>query len=322
MTCASQRPLVNDGTRRTQLPQSSATMAKDFARPIIVIIGLLLFVAVGGIGFLVDQLLRSPGLKRKVNELKAQVNSLEKQVGLLEHAIDDLEYQNDRFSDLNAKLNGTVAELSQANRDFAQLVSQLDKSNAQLKKHNVELANTSVSLEEHNKELKSIVGFMNSTSSGLDQSMEKLTEFLDDGIKFYQSSSLRSLELDYIILIRNWDCDFRYYFLGEEFVTNGDVAIGGDQYQFVQSYIKDRLFDDLCLDLSDWELFMETAFLNGPLESMSTNQLVRGVRMFARQALEFYFPDGGEDNTDGPSWKDWSKADYSCSDLERTFRWT
>lgn len=296
-------------------------MAKDPTRSIILVIGLLLFVALGGIGFLLDHLYRSPGLKSKVRELKEQVSCLERQLGLLEKSIDELEEQNDRFSVLNAGLNGTVAELSQLNSDFSELNKMLNQSNDRLSINNAELASNIATLEGHNKELRSIVGFINATSADFGQSVNKFTEFLDDGIQFYQASSLRSLELDYLMLIRNWDCDYRFHFLGEEFAANSIIAIGKENYPLVQSYIKERLFDEMCLDTSDWEQFMEADILKGPLEGMTTNNLIRGVRIYTRRALEYYFPDGGEVDAEGPSWHDWSRSDYQCDGLERTFRW-
>jgi hypothetical protein len=71
-------------------------------------------------------------------------------------------------------------------------------------------------------------------------------------VQFYQSSSLHALELDYRVLLRSWDCDFHEFFRGDDFAL--DAAA---RYPAVRSYVQDRILDDLCLNATDWEVFME-----------------------------------------------------------------
>lgn len=294
------------------------------ARPIILVLGLVLFVAFGGIGFLLDQFLRLPGFKRQIQLLEEQVAELETQVDRLELAVDDLSDENDRFSSLNGELNATVKELSIINGQFGLLNEQLNQSNAELERLNIELGNRTAEFQEHNEDLRSLVGFLNETSFELGQSVAALTNFLDDGVKFYQSSSLRALELDYLVLIRSWDCDYRDFFLGEDFTVDSSAPVGAERYPFVLSYVEDRVLDDLCLDSSDWEIFMEQEVVNGPIEELTTTHLIRGVQNYTTQALEFYFPsnDADEVNEATLKWRDWSDADYMCANLPRRFSWT
>lgn len=306
-------------------PQRRGMGTGSIARPVILILGLLLFIAFGGFGFLLDQFLRLPGFKRQIELLEAQVVELETQVTRLETAVDDLSDENDRYSSLNGELNATVVELSNINRQFGALNVQLNQSNVELARLNLELGNQTAEFQEHNEELRSLVGFLNQTTFELGQSVEALTDFLDDGVQFYQSSSLRALELDYLVLLRSWDCDFRDFFLGEDFTIDATASIGVERYPLVLEYVENRILDDLCLDSSDWETFIETVVVEGPIEELTTTNLIRGVQNYTTQAFQFYFP-SDDDETSGPNpplqWSDWSDADYQCANLPRTFSWT
>jgi hypothetical protein len=289
---------------------------------VVIVIGLLLFVCLGGIGFLLDHFLRFPGLKNEVELLEAQIKTLESEVDRLEGAIDDLEAQNVRYADLNGQLNVTVGEFAKANAQFAGLNVQLNRSNVELQGISQDLGDHSAALVQVNNELLSIVDFINTTSSALFASLRELTAYLDDGIASYQASSLRALELDYMVMIRSWDCDFHTIFRGEPFEENSEVPIGVGAYAEVRSYLGDRLFDNLCLDVAKWEDFMESVILQAPIETMTTDVMTRGVETYTRKALEFYFPDGGEVLPGALTWTDWSAADYTCSNLDRSFTWT
>jgi hypothetical protein len=298
-------------------------MAKDYscARSVVIVIGLLLFVCLGGIGFLLDHFLRFPGLKNQVEQLEAQIKTLESEVDRLEGAIDDLEAQNVRYADLNGQLNATVGEFAAANTRFAGLNDQLNRSNVELQTISQDLGNQTAALEQVNQELMSIVDFINTTSSALFASLEQLTAYLDDGIAFYQAASLRAVELDYIVMMRSWSCDFRSTFRGEPFEVDDQVSIGLDRYDDVRSYLRDRLFDNVCLDIVNWEMYMANVVLQGTIETMTTDELTRGVANYTRQATEFYFPDGGKDVPGALEWTDWSAAEYACANLQRSFVW-
>jgi exonuclease VII small subunit len=289
---------------------------------VVLLLVLILFIALGGVGFLLDQFVRIlPGYKRKIAQLEAHVQELETQVTRLEGAVDDLHVENDRYTTLNEELNGSVMELSAINMQFQQLNEQLNQSNIELERLSGVLGNQTAEYASHNEDLRSLVGFLNSTGTELGQSVELLISYLDDRVQFYQSSSLRTLELDYRVLMRSWDCDFREFFLGDDFTVNAAVAVGATRYPAVRNYVQDRILDDLCLDATDWEVFMELVIVQGQVEDVTTTQLVRGVQNYTAQALQFYFP--RDDNVTVPTleWSDWSEADYQCANLPKAFRW-
>jgi hypothetical protein len=250
-------------------------MKKDYAcaRSVVIAIGLLLFVCLGGIGFLLDRFLRFPGLKNQVELLEAQIKTLESEVDRLESAVDELAVQNVRYADLNGQLNVTVGEFAKANAQFAGLNVQLNRSNVELQGISQDLGNQTVVLEQVNQELLSIVDFINATSSVLFASLKELTAYLDDGIAFYQASSLRALELDYMLMVQSWDCDFRTTFRGLPFEADNQVPVGMEAYAEVRSFLSDRLFDNLCLDTANWEDFMEEVILQAPIETITTDDL-------------------------------------------------
>jgi prefoldin subunit 5 len=81
------------------------------------VLGLLLFVALGGVGFLLDQFLHHvPAYQRQIEQLTAQVQQLEARVMRLEGAVDELHPENDRYTTLNEELNATVVHLSKFKR--------------------------------------------------------------------------------------------------------------------------------------------------------------------------------------------------------------
>jgi outer membrane murein-binding lipoprotein Lpp len=295
-------------------------------RPVVLVLGVVLFVALGGVGFLLDQFLRQmPAYKRQIEQLTTQVEQLETQVTRLETAVDELHVENDRYTTLNQELNATVVELSTLNVQFQQLNGQLNQSNVELERLTTVLGNQTAEYASHNEDLRSLVGFLNTTGTELGQSVELLTSYLDDAVQFYQSSSLRALELDYRVLLRSWDCDFREFFLGDDFAVDATAVVGAVRYPAVRNYVQDRILNDLCLNVTDWEVFMaRTIVVPGPVADVTTTQLVRGVQNYTTQALQFYFPhdDGnGTVSTTTLEWSDWSEAGYQCGNLPETFRW-
>lgn len=302
------------------------------SRPVILVVGLLLFIAMGGVGFLLEQFFRAISLRREVERLEEQVLTLETQVGRLEGAVDELGVENDRYEVLNIELNGTVQDLSlinrqlnQSNTEFALLNDRLDASNAQLAGINLDLINRTLEFQEQNENLLTVVDFLNETTLAIDGTLKNITSTLASQIVASRQLTLGNYEVLYLQQRANWDCDYFDYFLGEHFTTNRTAPIGPIHYTDVRDYLGFRLMDQLCLDTDDWESYMMAEELapSDTLEDMTTLDLIRGVQRYTGLALSFFYPGtGSSDGSSAVSWEEWVSAGFKCSNLGRTFLWS
>lgn len=302
------------------------------SRPVVLGVGLLLFLSMGGVGFLLDQFLRVPGLKSQVQQLEEQVATLESQVGRLEGAVDELAVENDRYENLNVELNITVQDLSlingqlnRSNAEFSLLNDRLDASNAQLAGINLELINRTLEFQEQNEDLLTVVDFLNETTLAIDGSLKNITSTLASQIEASRQLTIGNYEVLYLQQRSNWDCDFFDYFLGDHFTTNRTAPIGPTHYEDVRLYVQFRLMDGLCLDMDDWEDFMMAEEISsGVIDDMTTVNLIRGVQRYTGLALGFFYPnsrDASSAMSSAVTYEEWADAGFKCSNLGRTFQW-
>lgn len=165
-------------------------------------------------------------------------------------------------------------------------------------------------LQKFNDELENIVSFVNETGSFLDETMDSVTEYLSEQIVAYRSVATETLQNTFIQRAALWDCAYRDHFGDDIFAANDKLPIPANKFDDVLNYVDDRVLDELCLSLEDFEDFLEIKF-DDPI--YTTNHIVAGIASYAYLAFDYYFPDSGE--TGGLSETDWAMAGYNCERL-------
>ena len=170
-------------------------------------------------------------------------------------------------------------------------------------------------LEELNADLVTITKFLNTTAGALDDSLERVTEFLADQIVANQVLVLESLENTYLQRTGSWDCDYRDMYREFAFGRNFNEPI--QDLGLVLPYVEDRVLNELCLDLSDFETYLMATF---PPDEVTSYRLQRAVLVYTSEALDYYFPEKDEF---GLTPEDWADASFDCHNLpvDQAFTW-
>jgi hypothetical protein len=183
-------------------------------------------------------------------------------------------------------------------------------------------------LETFNEDLVTLVSFLNSTSLGLGNSLEDITDFLSSQIDTNQMLVLKNLENIYRQRIQNWDCDFRDVFRDEAFGNDFTSVIERQaKLPAVLDYIDRRIFQDLCLDVTNFESYLDSVFpTDGSGESITTYRLIREIVLYTDLAWEYYFSAsdnvvGGGGGGGGVPLDDWVDASFKCVRLDNPYVW-
>jgi hypothetical protein len=263
----------------------------------------------------------------------------------LQENVEDLQEQNEEFATLNNQLNETNLVLSsevdrlenatslleRQNEQLFLLSESLSSETAQLEFSNEQLNETVVGLEgrvldfelennrltQLNSDLGTIVSFLNTTTANLDETFDAVSAFLADQINVNRFLVLETLQNTYQQRLSSWDCDFRDAFRNRDFVSDGRIPIGADDYPAVVAYVDEQLLTELCLDQADFEQHLESAVVQSgivPPVSTTVNQLIMGVQTYTNLAVDYYFPDNG-DAVGGLADEDWAAASYNCENL-------
>jgi flagellin-like hook-associated protein FlgL len=263
----------------------------------------------------------------------------------LQDRVEDLQEQNEEFATLNTQLNETNLALStevdrlenatslleRQNEQLFLLTESLSSETAQLEFSNEQLNETNVGLQDTvvvfelennrltqlNSDLGTIVSFLNATTTNLNETFEAVSAFLADQINVNRFLVMQTLQNTYQQRLSSWDCDFRDAFRNRDFVSDGSIPIGADDYPAVVAYVDEQLLTNLCLDQADFEQYLESAVVQSgtvPPVSTTVNQLITGVQTYTNLAVDYYFPDNG-DAVGGLTDEDWVAASYNCQNL-------
>jgi methyl-accepting chemotaxis protein len=230
-------------------------------------------------------------LAAEVDFFEAALTQLILENGMLSNITEVLQNLTDHLGNLTFEQNKTLIELHETLTVF---VSENDR------------------LEKLNDGLLTIVTFLNETSQGLDNSLQQVTEFLAGQIAANQVLVLGSLENTYRQRISNWDCDYREIFREETFGSDFSAPI--TDFASVLDYVDERVLSELCLDVSDFELYLNEANPDG----ITSFRLIRGVLLYTTEALDYYFPENDET---GLTLAGWSQASFTCDNLLNPFFW-
>jgi uncharacterized protein YlxW (UPF0749 family) len=252
--------------------------------------------------------------------------------------VEELQAQNDQFASLNSQLNTEVDRLENTNQQLlitseslSEETSQLADSNEQL---NETIGNLEVTLDgfelennrlkELNTNLATVASFLNETASGLNATFDTLATFLADQITINRVLVLETLQNTYQQRLTSWDCDFKDAFRDRDFVNDGIIPVGADDYPAVVAYVDEQLLTELCLDQADFEQYLDSVVVQSnvvPPVSTSVNQLISGVQTYTNLAIDYYFPDNG-DEPGGLTEENWSEASFSCDNLAVELRFS
>jgi hypothetical protein len=168
--------------------------------------------------------------------------------------------------------------------------------------------------------LGTILSFLEETNQDADVTVDQLAGQLQEQITNSRRLVMENLQNTLIQRTQTWNCDYVNAFSGSSFAQDFSVPIPSGSYDAVMDYVETRVLQDLCLDRSDFELYLSVNFMpNG--DGLTSNELISGVSMYTIDALDHYFPDSGED---GVTEEEWAEAEYDCSNLstDRQYRST
>jgi hypothetical protein len=229
-----------------------------------------------------DLAVENENYARLNEELNATAGQLALDVQIFQDSLTHMILENGMLSNLTASLQGVTDRLGNLTLEQNETLIELQETLAVFVSENDRL-------EELNGGLLTIVTFLNETSLGLGNSLQEITGFLADQIVANQVLVLESLENQYRQRISSWDCDFRDVFREQEFGNDFSVPI--TNMASVISYLDARVLSEVCLDASDFELYLNDAYHNGSIPSFC---LIQGVLLYTTEALDFYFPENGE----------------------------
>lgn len=282
---------------------ASATIL-GMSKPVAAIVSVLLLGSVGAglFGWISNPFLTQQikDLEAQVDRLNGQVDRLEAQVTRLEDQVDRLETSNELLETLNQHLNRTVDELQDVSSSLNQTVWELQGLNQNLTLENDRLGRL-------NNELQSILLFLNETATNFDILYDDLVDTLAEQITANRVLVLQTLQNTYLQQVNAWDCAFRDIFRGESFVVEEDSAIGDSHLDSVLQYVEERVLSELCLDRNDFESFVIRRYTTS---NITTNELYQAVALYTNAALDYFFPDPGEEG--GLTDQDWARAGYEC----------
>jgi chromosome segregation ATPase len=228
-------------------------------------------------------------LDGQVDDLEGQVDDLASQNTLLEEQVDRLEKETDRLGEANDELETNVQDLT----------SEVDR-----------FVNKTEELQKMNDELENIVSFVNETGTFLDQSMDTVTEYLSEQIVAYRTVATETLKNTFIQRAALWDCAYRDHFGDDDFASDDKIPIPANKFDDVMEYVNDRVLQELCLSLEDFETFLNNKF-DDPV--FTTDHVISGISSYAYLAFDHYFP--STEVIEGLTEADWALAGYNCNRL-------
>jgi len=227
----------------------------------------------------------------------------------LDGEIGDLSSEIDRLTTQNGELSSQVSRLENATSDLEQVRKKLEDNVTALVQEVDDFSSKVDELQKYNDDLENIVSFVNETSAFLDESMGSVTEYLSEQIVAYRSVATETLQNTFIQRAALWDCAYRDHFGDEAFSRNDKLPIPDARFDEVMNYVDDRVLQELCLSLDDFEKFLEVEF-DDPV--YTTNHIVAGIASYTYLAFSHYFPDQGDE---GITEAEWALAGYNCERL-------
>lgn len=244
------------------------------------------------------------------NILKGLNKDLNNTIDRLNGEIGNLSSEIDRLTTQNGQLSSEVTRLQNATADLEEVRLNLESNVTALEGEVDNFSNKVDELQQYNDELENIVSFVNETGSFLNETMGSITGYLSEQIVAYRSVATETLQNTFIQRAALWDCAYRDHFGDDAFSSDDKLPIPDNRFDDVMSYVDNRVLQELCLSLDDFEKFLESEF-DDPV--YTTNHIVAGIASYTYLAFGYYFPDA--DDSGGITEADWALAGYNCQRL-------
>jgi hypothetical protein len=250
--------------------------------------------------------LNNKNLEDTIENLDDQIVELQKTEVDLRSSVEEYQGANQQLElkllaleQLRDNLNDTVLDLTVAINDFK---AENDR------------------MLEINKELNTVLSFINETFEDTEQTYEELISALDETIVQSRVLAEEGLKSRMKTEANGWECGLSIAFASESFIKDTTLPIGTEYYLFVIDYIESKVLADLCIDTTNFELFITKEILGGGLvvSDASITDLTLGLNVLANQAFQYYFPTGNG----GLSDEDWVLANYDCENLKNEQKFT
>mmetsp|Transcript_14909 Transcript_14909/g.22765 ORF Transcript_14909/g.22765 Transcript_14909/m.22765 type:complete len:560 (+) Transcript_14909:214-1893(+) len=249
-------------------------------------------------------------LEGTVEEYIQTNDDLNQTVLSLGEEVNALDQLNDQLYERNTELWIFVNRLANETAELSLMNSQLNSTVLEFQTEIVDMTNEIDRLDNLTQNLGTMVSFLNETSLSIDSSMDTFVDGVANQITSSRVMAMGSLENFYRQRRSVWNCDFREYFFLEPFVSvDRDAPIGEASYPEVLEYLQDKVLDDMCLDATNFEVYL-TEYIDSEIPSdVSFNQLQRAVGSYTDEAMQYYF----ESDSIQPA--TWAEANFKCDNL-------
>lgn len=252
--------------------------------------------------------------------------------------------ENDRYQEYTNTLNETVqslvvelADVGESEKRLTEAIDEYEVAAANLELEILSLTNQTGDLNdtvnelhvavsifeeendkirELNEDLGKIVGFLQVEADSVQKSYAELAEQLADTILRKEILAEVGLKERMRSELAGWECGFLTAFGNQDFSKNQEISIGYSNYDFVMSYISDRLLSDLCIVRANLEVYLRNEVITSGsyLWDINMKDLAFGINMYASDVLDHYFP--SENDINGLENVVWNIADYDCRNLD------
>jgi hypothetical protein len=244
------------------------------------------------------------------NQLNQTVLMFSSEVSSLQDVRDNLTSSISSFQYLTSILRFEVGSISQKNIELNQTIAALQDVKETLEVNNEYY-------RQLNANLSTVVSFLNATSNFIGGTYDSIVSYLSSTIIVNRNLVLNQLYLTMRQIVNNWRCGIKDTFL-EAWVDDTNTPIGIDSYLDVLNFINTTVFSQLCISLSDFELFLgnKYASLAAPSD-ISLSQLSSGLNVYTTAAFKYYFPGEGQKGLIAASW---DQANFKCTNLPSSLR--
>lgn len=250
-----------------------------------------------------------------IQELKLLNTNLNTEVRELNILNMNLTHNLEVFSDLNDDLEENVETLNSENLSLQSSIKRLDSALQDLSAQNAQF-------KALNEDLKSVVTFLNSTASNIEESLDEIVSYLATLIENYRSLALKSLEINYQTKTRNFACDLSRQFHNEKFVTEPSSSLN-EYYPIVLDFIETKVLSEVCADIGDFMIFLddEVGMKNTKIRSMITfEDVVHALEIYTSLLQDFYFSNKANETDNTVTDFEWEDASFNCDELSVRFR--
>ena len=229
---------------------------------------------------------------------------------------------NERLDESILVLNASVLEYEAEQIVFIQEIYNLTNLTSKLNQSVTTLGSEVALYQEENIRLETLVSQLriavnsidNTTFATLNATIT-VNAALQQNIATNRYLLVQRLNTEYRTLLTNWDCDILGRYALRNFVMNETLPIGSTSFPSVFNYLNTKLLGYLCINTTDFQIFMVNMVLDPGSYVYDANllNLKEAVMRYSNLLLEYYFP--AHTNSSGLNSTDWEKANYQCYNL-------